>query len=118
VADHPNVVGDQEVQWSEQHHGQNFGRRRRSLGLAAGGDKPDCSLYEVPPGCPAWPYRGHLANEEAIYVLEGLGTLRIGGKEGQVSEGDHLVLSAKAEGAHQLINSSGGGAEVKRRGST
>jgi uncharacterized cupin superfamily protein len=36
----------------------------------------------VPPGRRAWPYHYHLENEEAIYVLEGLGTLRIDEEEG------------------------------------
>ena len=106
MADHPNVVGNQEVEWSEQHHGETFGYRRKSLGSAAGGQKLGCSLYEVPPGRRAWPYHYHLANEEAIYVLEGSGTLRIGGEEILVSKGDFVALPAKAEGAHQFVNSS------------
>jgi mannose-6-phosphate isomerase-like protein (cupin superfamily) len=54
----------------------------------------------------AWPYHYHLANEEAIYVLEGAGTLRIGGDEIRLSGGDYVALPARAEGAHQLVNSS------------
>jgi uncharacterized cupin superfamily protein len=106
MADHPNLIGLQEVEWSEQYHGENFGYRRKSLGSAAGGQKLDCSLYEVLPGRRAWPYHYHLANEEAIYVLEGSGTLRIGGDEIRVSAGDYVALPARSEGAHQLINSS------------
>jgi uncharacterized cupin superfamily protein len=106
MADHPNVAGDSDVQWSEQYHGEKFGYRRKSLGSAAGGEELGCSLYEVPPGRRAWPYHYHLANEEAIYVLEGSGTLRIGGEEILVSEGDYVALPARAEGAHQLVNSS------------
>jgi uncharacterized cupin superfamily protein len=106
MTDHPNVVGDQGVEWSEQYHGEKFGYRRKSLGLAAGGEKLGCSLYEVPPGRRAWPYHYHLANEEAIYVLEGSGSLRFGGEEIWVSQGDYVALPARAEGAHQLINSS------------
>ena len=85
MVDHPNVVGDQDVEWNEQYHGEKFGYRRKSLGSAAGCEKLGCSLYEVPPGRRAWPYHYHLANEEAIYVLEGSGTLRIGGEEILVS---------------------------------
>jgi uncharacterized cupin superfamily protein len=106
MADHPNVVGDRDVEWSEQYHGEKFGYRRKSLGSTAGGEKLGCSLYEVSPGRRAWPYHYHLANEEAIYVLEGSGKLRIGGEEIRVSEGDYVALPARAEGAHQLVNSS------------
>src|SRR5918999_2507981 len=101
VADHPKVVGHQDVEWSEQYHGEKFGYRRRSLGSAAGGEKLGCSLYEVPPGRRAWPYHYHLANEEGVYVLEGSGTLRIGEEEIQVSEGDYVTFLSRAEGAHQ-----------------
>jgi uncharacterized cupin superfamily protein len=106
MANHPSVVSDGDLEWNEQSHGAKFGYRRKQLSSAAGGEKLGSSLYEVPPGRRAWPYHYHLANEEAIYVLEGSGMLRIGGEEVQVSKGDYVALSARAEGAHQLVNSS------------
>jgi uncharacterized cupin superfamily protein len=74
--------------------------------LAAGGKKLECSLYEVSPGRRAWPYHYHLATEEGLYILEGSGTLRIGGREVEISKGDYVALPEKAEGAHQIINPS------------
>ncbi len=106
MVDRPNVVGDGDLEWDEQSHGEKFGYRRKQLGSAAGGEKLGCSLYEVPPGRRAWPYHYHLANEEAIYVLEGSGILRIGGEEVQVTKGDYVALPARSEAAHQLVNSS------------
>jgi uncharacterized cupin superfamily protein len=106
MADHHNVVGYQDAEWNEQSYGKKFGHRRKSLGSAAGGEKLGCSLYEVPPGRRAWPYHYHLANEEAVYVLEGSGTLRIGGEEISISEGDYVALPARAEAAHQIVNDS------------
>ena len=106
MVDRPSVVSDGDLEWDKQSHGEKFGYRRKQLGSAAGGQKLGCSLYEVPPGCRAWPYHYHLANEEAIYVLGGSGTLRIGGEEVLVSEGDYVALPARAEAAHQLVNSS------------
>jgi hypothetical protein len=50
MANHPNVVGDGDLEWSEQHHGEKFGYRRKQLSRAADGEKLGCSLYEVPPG--------------------------------------------------------------------
>ena len=102
----PNVVSERAMEWTEHSHGEKFGYKRKSLSSATGGEKLGCSLYEVPPGRRAWPYHYHLANEEAIYVLEGSGTLRIGGEDVSVSEGDYVALPAKADGAHQLVNSS------------
>lgn len=101
-----NVVGEGDLEWNEHSHGERFGYRRKSLGSAAGGEKLGCSLFEVPPVRRAWPYHYHLANEEAIYVLEGYGTLCIGGEKIRVSEGDYVALPARAEDAHQLVNSS------------
>jgi uncharacterized cupin superfamily protein len=107
MANHPRVVGDGDLEWSEHSHGETFGSRRKQLGSSAGGEKLGCSLYEVPPGRRAWPYHYHLANEEAIYVLEGSGTLRIGREEIGVSQGDYVALPARAQEAHQIVNDSG-----------
>ncbi len=104
---HPNVVNESELAWNEHSHGEKFGYLRKSLSGAAGGENLGCSLYEVPPGRRAWPRHYHLANEEAIYVLEGSGTLRIGDAEVEISAGDYVTLPAGEEGAHQVVNSSG-----------
>ena len=109
MADRPNnVVGEGDLEWSEQRHGERFGHLRKRLASAAGGLKVGCSLYEVEPGRAAFPRHYHLANEEAIYVLEGSGTLRLGreGKEVGVSRGDYAALPTGADGAHQLVNTS------------
>lgn len=110
MSDRPsNVVGEGDLPWSEQEHGERFGHRRKRLAEAAGGQRVGCSLYEVEPGRAAFPRHYHLANEEAIYVLEGSGTLRLGegGDEVEVSRGDYAALPTGAEGAHQLVNTGG-----------
>ncbi|MGH3086048.1 MAG: cupin domain-containing protein [Rubrobacteraceae bacterium] len=106
MSEHPNVANERDVEWSETSRGERFGYRRKSLGAATGGEKLGCSLYEVPPGRQAWPRHYHLANEEAIYVLEGSGKLRIGNEEIPISPGDYATLPAGEEGSHQLVNTS------------
>ncbi len=106
MTDHPNVVNERDLEWGEQSHGERFGHRRKQFGSAASGEKLGCSLYEVPPGRRAWPYHYHLANEEAIYVLEGSGTLRIEGEEVGISRGDYVALPTGEAGAHQVVNTS------------
>lgn len=102
-----NIVGENDLEWGEMSHGEKFGYRRKSLSLATGGEKLGCSLYEVEPGRRAWPFHYHAANEEAIYVLEGSGTLRLGEEEVEISKGDYVTFPAgKEEGAHQLVNTS------------
>ena len=108
LKEHPNVVGKNDLGWSEQFRGEQFGFRRKQLGRAAGGEKLGCSLYEVPPGRKAWPYHYHLANEEAVYVVHGSGTLRIGEEEVEVREGDYVALPVGEERAHQMTNTSDG----------
>ena len=98
------VVHTKELPWSEQAHGDRFQVRRKQLGIAAGNQKLGCSLYELPPGCKAWPYHYHLANEEAIYILQGTGTLRLGGEEVAVTTGDYIAFPPSKATAHQLIN--------------
>jgi uncharacterized cupin superfamily protein len=106
VTEHPNVVSTGDLKWMEQSHGAKLGFKRKSLGAATGGERLGCSLYEVPPGKRAWPRHYHLANEEAIFVLEGRGTLRIGEKEVAISVGDYATLPAGEVGSHQTINTS------------
>ncbi len=104
---HPNVVSEKNLEWGESSYGEKFGYRRKSLSLATGGEKLGCSLYEVGPGRRAWPFHYHAANEEAIYVLGGSGTLRIGGDKVPISNGDYVTFpAAREEGAHQLVNTS------------
>ncbi len=115
-----NVVSERNVRWAEHSHGEKFGYRRKSLSSAAGGEKLGCSLYEVPPGRRAWPYHYHSANEEAIYVLEGSGTLRVNGEEVPVFEGDYATFPARAEGReeprqHQKTRTHPGGDQSHRR---
>jgi uncharacterized cupin superfamily protein len=80
--------------------------RRKQLGSAAGAQKLGCSLVELPPGKRSWPYQYHAANEEAIFVLEGRGRVRIGDSETSVRAGDYVALLAGPGSAHQTFNDS------------
>jgi uncharacterized cupin superfamily protein len=106
MAKRANVARSDELPWGEHAHGERFGHRRKQLGAAAGGERLGCSLYEVEPGKTAWPYHYHLGNEEAIFVLAGSGTLRLGVEEVAVSAGDYVALPANESGGHQVINTS------------
>jgi uncharacterized cupin superfamily protein len=81
-------VDEASLEWNETERGPTHFRRKR-LADAAGGCDLGASLYELPPGGKSWPYHYHTGNEEAIYVLAGEGTLRVGGeREGGGSNGD------------------------------
>jgi uncharacterized cupin superfamily protein len=101
---HPNVTNIDELDWTAMEYGSQFASRSKRLGAAASGKRLGCTLYEVAPGKRAFPLHAHLANEEAIYVLDGQGLMRIGDGEKVVRSGHYIALPIGQ--AHQLINTS------------
>jgi uncharacterized cupin superfamily protein len=84
--------------------GTRFGFTNRILGQTTGGAGLGCTWYEVPPGRTAFPAHYHCATEEAIFVLEGEGTLRIGAEKVPLRAGDYVTLLPGPDHAHQLVN--------------
>lgn len=82
--------------------GERFEHHRRQLSVY--GKQLGCSMYRVPPGKTAWPAHHHLANEEAIYILEGHGALTINATTHSVRAGHYIALTVGQ--THQLLNSS------------
>jgi|ERR671937_724768 uncharacterized cupin superfamily protein len=100
-----NIVASLELPAEELAHGDRFRAFRRRLAMAAGGEKLGCSLWELPPGKAAFPLHKHFGNEEAVYVLEGNGTVRLDAEKYPIRAGDYLVFRAGQE-AHQIVNCS------------
>lgn len=100
---HPNVVNLSEVEPVSIERGEHRILRRR-LGAAAGGEQLGASLCELPPGARSYPLHWHGANEEAIYVVSGRGTARIGTAEVAIGPGDYLAFPTGPTHAHQLVN--------------
>jgi uncharacterized cupin superfamily protein len=82
------------------------GGRWKRLGRAAGGDRLGCTLESLPPGHDPLPYHYHTANEEALYVLDGRGTLRTPAGEFAIARGDYVSFPAGESGAHVVENAS------------
>jgi uncharacterized cupin superfamily protein len=101
---HPHVVNVDELEAQVSSTGTKFGAARRSIGQAAGGRGLGCSWYEVPPGRSGFPFHYHCANEEAIFVLSGEGTLRLGDARIAVRAGDYVAMPPGPEAAHRLDN--------------
>ncbi|WP_435154737.1 cupin domain-containing protein [Haladaptatus sp. DFWS20] len=102
----PRVVNESALDWVEKSHGDEFHIRRKQLGAKSGGEQLGCSLYELPPGKKSWPYHYHTGNEEAIYVLDGEGTLRIENVEASLEAGDYVAFPVGEEYARRVINDS------------
>jgi uncharacterized cupin superfamily protein len=104
---HSQVVNIEEVTPRENSRG-HFVFRVRRLGPEAGGRALGCSHFELAPGKTAFPFHFHSAFEEAIYILDGTGTLRIGKETTEVRAGDYIALPPGPDSAHALTSSTSG----------
>lgn len=102
MSEPPQIVSTDELDWQDQERDPDFKCRRKAIARAAGNRHLGCSLYEVPPGCRAWPYHYHCGNEEAIFVLSGTGRLRCGTSERAIAPGDYVAFVPGEAGAHQI----------------
>ena len=100
-------VNEADLEWSTLSGGE-MGLRRKKLAAAAGGEDVGCSLYELPAGDRSWPYHYHTGNEEALFVLDGEGVLRLDGERVPLEAGDYVALPADERGAHRVVNDSEG----------
>jgi len=115
---HPHIVNAAQVPWidtaeatraaspEDRDRGHQFGARARPLGRSANAARLGCTLYELAPGKRSFPFHYHLAREEAIYVLDGEATLRLGDREIAVGAGDYIAFPVGPEHPHQLVNTS------------
>jgi len=94
-----------EMEWQESTH-ENFCYARKQLGLATHAKMLGTSIFKLEPGKKAFPYHFHHANEEAILILSGEGTLRLNNKEILVQKNDYITLPRGPEYAHQILNTS------------
>lgn len=100
-----SVLNIADVELTDHGWGEAFAARFAQLGPLIGARQLGCRLVIVPAGKKAWPYHAHHVNEEMFVILEGTGTLRLGGTEQPVKAGDVIACPAGGqETAHQLIN--------------
>lgn len=84
---------------------RRFDIKRATVGPQLGLGKLGCTMTEVGPGCAAYPFHSHRANEEMFYILDGHGVLRLGAASHAVKAGDLIGCpTGGPDTAHQLIN--------------
>lgn len=83
-------VNEADLDW-EEYDGVAEQFKQKQLGEAAGSERLGCTLYEIPVGGQPFSYHYHTANEEALYVLSGTGTLRLDGDTYPLREGDYVA---------------------------
>lgn len=94
----------QQLALSTQTHGQAYSARVASVAAPLGAKHIGARYVEIPPGKKAWPYHCHHANDELFVILGGIGRLRYGEEQHDVTAGDVAVCPAGGpETAHQLI---------------
>ena len=103
MSQHENIKNVDNLKWNNHSHGDRFEFSRKWFTSQTGAQKLGCSLYRVPPGKTAFPYHRHFANEEAIYITAGTGTMRMDDEEIAVRVGDFISLPPEGPN-HQLIN--------------
>ncbi len=103
---HP-ILNLDEVEYEEWGHGERFAARLGPLATRLGARKLGYRVVVVPPGKTAWPCHFHHVNEEMFLILDGHGTLRMGGEHHPLRPGDVVCLPAGVETAHQIFNTSG-----------
>lgn len=101
---HRHVINVADSPAHERLTGSRFGFRYRPLADVAGSRGIGGSWYEIPPGRAAYPYHFHCINEEAMFVLDGEGTLRIGADTVAIRAGDWVSFPIGPDTAHQVIN--------------
>lgn len=98
----PNIFTSEVDQSRREIEG--FHADRVSLGQSAGCQRLGMSLWILPSGEAAYPYHFHLAEEEALIVLEGRPTLRTPDGIAELEQGDVVSFLAGESGAHQVLN--------------
>jgi uncharacterized cupin superfamily protein len=99
---HKYNVRDQD--WSERSHGEHFQCGRIGLTHPENDSGLGCAVFKVASGKRAFPRHAHLANDEAIYVLSGVGVLSVGEQEVEMEEGDFVLIPRGAEYPHVFVN--------------
>ena len=91
-------------------------RTNKSLGDLTGLTGFGFHIIEVPPGALSTECHVHQFEDEAVYVLEGSATARIGDEQFQIGEGDFLGYRANGE-PHTIENTGDDSPQVHRGGS-
>lgn len=104
MARHEKVINISEIKEKEISVADKFHHAAKGLGSSTGGIQLGCTHFRVAPGRYAFPLHSHHANEEAIYVLEGRGTLTLGPDEIPISAGDYASMPPDRKMPHKLTN--------------
>lgn len=100
------IVNIKDVPLVKRSHGESFEGEIAPVGSHLDSRKLGYNVTIIPPGKKAFPYHAHRGNEEMFFILDGEGSIRIGGAIHRVRKGDFICLPPGRGSAHQIINDS------------
>ncbi|MFL6604490.1 MAG: cupin domain-containing protein [Steroidobacteraceae bacterium] len=105
----PRPISVLDVAWEEWSDVPRFSIRYRHLTRAAIGESyhVGVSIEELGPGKQSSPAHYHIFEEEHVYILEGMLTVRVGADRYEMKPGDYICFPAGQKAGHCLINNSG-----------
>src|SRR5262245_8795880 len=99
-----HVVNHADLDWTTE--GSPNGRIRffrKRLAQPSGGERLGCSIYRLPARSRSWPRHCHTENEEAVFVLDGSGTIEIGAERIALRPGDYVTIPRGLDHAHRIV---------------
>lgn len=99
-------IASEDVPWQVWSDPPNFAQRSRHLSRALLGDRYQIgvAIEELEPGKRSAPFHYHFFEEEHVFVLEGVVSLRLGAATHEMRAGDYVCFPAGQRAGHCLIN--------------
>lgn len=94
----------EDIDWITIKGPGNFEALRKPLTPTSDACNLGCSFYRLEAGKTAFPAHHHSGNDEAIYMLSGEMTLRLGEDKHTLKKGDYVTFPAGNGIAHQVSN--------------
>ncbi len=105
------IKNTDDIDWIKVEGPGNFETFRKPMTPTSDTCNLGCSRYRVEPGKTALPFHHHSGNDEAIFMLSGEVSLRLGEDTHTLKAGDYVTFPANSGIAHQVRNVSDNAAE-------
>jgi uncharacterized cupin superfamily protein len=99
-------ISVEDTPWREWGRGRFMGRVRHLTRRVGRPYRVGVLIEELQPGKQSCPAHYHLHEEEHVWMLEGVATLRLGDKRYAMKPGDYVCFPAGQREGHCLINES------------
>lgn len=98
------ITNTNNIEWVKVEGPGNFEVLRKPMTPTADACNLGSSLYRLEAGKTALPFHHHSGNDEAVYMLSGEVSLRLGEERHTLKAGDYITFPAASGVAHQISN--------------